>query len=100
MRVGFKLTEKARCEGKIEEGGLAYGQTAGMINSITPAGQIVHDVMAEAAEVLIARFERLGRTVRAEHASAGDWCERRGADGASSPPERGLFFALESTALI
>jgi hypothetical protein len=43
-----------------------------MINSITPAGQIVHDVMAEAAEVLIARFERPGRTVRAEHAPAGD----------------------------
>ena len=45
MRVGFKLAEVARYEGKIEEGGLACGQSAGMINSIKAAGQIVRDVI-------------------------------------------------------
>jgi enoyl-[acyl-carrier protein] reductase II len=58
MRVGFKLAELARYEGKIEEGGLACGQTAGMINSIRPVSQIVRDVMAEAAQALIDRFEK------------------------------------------
>jgi NAD(P)H-dependent flavin oxidoreductase YrpB (nitropropane dioxygenase family) len=62
MRVGFKLAEKARYEGKIEEGGLACGQSAGLIDSIKAAGEIVQDVMAEAAEVLIARFEQPRRT--------------------------------------
>jgi enoyl-[acyl-carrier protein] reductase II len=52
MRVGFKLAEVARYEGKIEEGGLACGQSAGMINSIKAAGQIVRDVMAEAETAL------------------------------------------------
>ena len=66
MRVGFKLAEKARYEGRVEEGRLAYGQTAGMINSIRPAGQIVHDVMAEAAEVQISRFDRPWPPARAE----------------------------------
>ena len=58
MRVGFKLAEQARYEGKVEEGGLACGQSAGLIDSIKSAGQIVQDVMAEAAQALIARFER------------------------------------------
>lgn len=57
MRVGFALAEKARYEGKVEEGGLACGQTAGMIDSIKPAGRIVRDVMAEAEAALRERFE-------------------------------------------
>ena len=57
MRGGFALAAKARYEGKIEEGGLACGQTAGMINSIKPAGQIVRDVMAEAEAALRERFD-------------------------------------------
>ena len=48
MRVGFKLAEIARYEGKIEEGGLACGQSAGMITSIKPAAEVVRDVMLEA----------------------------------------------------
>ncbi len=71
MRVGFKLAEKARYEGKIEEGGLACGQTAGMINSIKSAGQIVHDVMAEAAQALIERFEQPWQTDRMDRPLAG-----------------------------
>src|SRR5215472_13278320 len=67
MRVGFKLAEQARYEGKVEEGGLACGQSAGMIDSIKPAGQIVQDVMAEAAQALIARFERPWQTAQARH---------------------------------
>jgi enoyl-[acyl-carrier protein] reductase II len=63
MRVGFKLAEKARYEGKIEEGGLACGQSAGLIDSIEPAGKIVQNVMAEATEALIARFKRQWRAV-------------------------------------
>src|SRR5713101_4211223 len=65
MRVGFKLAEKARYEGEVEEGGLACGQSAGMIDSIKSAGQIVQDVMAEAAQTLIARFERPWQAVQA-----------------------------------
>jgi enoyl-[acyl-carrier protein] reductase II len=57
MRVGFKLAEQARYEGKVEEGGLACGQSAGMIDSIKSAGQVVQDVMAEAAQALVARFQ-------------------------------------------
>ncbi|HJU11754.1 MAG TPA: nitronate monooxygenase family protein [Candidatus Binataceae bacterium] len=58
MRVGFKLAERARYEGLVEEGGLAAGQSAGMIDSIKSAGQIVEEVMAEASQTLIARFEK------------------------------------------
>src|SRR6266851_2861890 len=65
MRVGFKLAEKARYEGEVEEGGLACGQSAGMIDSIKSSGQIVQDVMAEAAQTLIARFERPWQAVQA-----------------------------------
>ncbi len=57
MKVGFPLAEKARYEGKIEEGGLACGQTAGMIDSIKPAGQIVREVMEEARALLRDRFQ-------------------------------------------
>jgi enoyl-[acyl-carrier protein] reductase II len=66
MRVGFKLAEKARYEGMVEEGGLACGQSAGMISSIKSAGQIVEDVMAEAAQSLIARFDRPSQTPHSE----------------------------------
>jgi len=48
MRVGFKLAQVARYEGRTEEGGLACGQSAGMIASIKPAAQVVRDVMEEA----------------------------------------------------
>jgi enoyl-[acyl-carrier protein] reductase II len=60
VEYGFPLAEKARYEGKIEEGGMACGQSAGLINSIKPAGQIVRDVMAEAQAALEDRF--LGAT--------------------------------------
>jgi enoyl-[acyl-carrier protein] reductase II len=56
MRVGFKLAELARYEGKVEEGGLACGQSAGMITSIKPAAQVVHDVMDEAEAALNERI--------------------------------------------
>ncbi|HKV53921.1 MAG TPA: nitronate monooxygenase family protein [Candidatus Binataceae bacterium] len=69
MRVGFKLAEIARYEGKIEEGGLACGQTAGLIDSIKAAGQIVHDVIAEATEVLSQRFERPWQAVSSDRAA-------------------------------
>jgi enoyl-[acyl-carrier protein] reductase II len=56
VEYGFPLAEKARYEGKIEEGGMACGQSAGMITSIKPAGQIVRDIMAEARDILDERF--------------------------------------------
>jgi enoyl-[acyl-carrier protein] reductase II len=64
MRVGFKLAEQARYQGRVEEGGLACGQSAGMIDSIKPAEQIVQEVMAEAAQTLLSRFERPWQTVQ------------------------------------
>jgi enoyl-[acyl-carrier protein] reductase II len=65
VEYGFPLAEKARYEGKIEEGGMACGQSAGLIRSIKPAGQIVRDVMEEAQAAYEERF--LGRS-----AAAGD----------------------------
>ncbi len=56
MKIGFPLAEKARYEGKIDDGGLACGQTAGLIHSVKPAGQIVREVMAEARAVIERRF--------------------------------------------
>jgi enoyl-[acyl-carrier protein] reductase II len=56
MKIGAPAAEKARYEGKIEEGGMAAGQTAGMITSIKPARQIVRDIMAEATQALEERF--------------------------------------------
>jgi enoyl-[acyl-carrier protein] reductase II len=70
IRVGFKLAEKARYEGKIEEGGLACGQTAGMITSIKPAGQIVRDVMAEAEGTIMKRFANPWQTAHGRSAAA------------------------------
>jgi enoyl-[acyl-carrier protein] reductase II len=60
MKIGFPLAEKARYEGKIDDGGLACGQSAGLISSIKSAGEIVRDVMAEAERVLSERFLRVG----------------------------------------
>jgi enoyl-[acyl-carrier protein] reductase II len=68
MRVGFKLAEQARYEGKVEEGGLACGQSAGMIDSIKPARQIVQDIMAEAAQALSSRFQSPGQSGQAGRA--------------------------------
>jgi enoyl-[acyl-carrier protein] reductase II len=56
MKVGTAAAEKARYEGKIEEGGMACGQTAGLIRSIKPARQIVRDIMFEAESALTERF--------------------------------------------
>ena len=67
MKVGFPLAEVARYEGKIDDGGLACGQSAGLITSIKPAAQIVRDVMTEAQSALEQRM--LGRAA-ATRASA------------------------------
>lgn len=56
MQVGFPAAQKARYEGKIEEGGMACGQSAGLIHSVKPAGDVVRDVMTEAEEALRSRF--------------------------------------------
>ena len=56
MKIGFPLAEKARYEGKIDDGGLACGQGAGLIHAVKPAGRIVSDVMDEARSVIEARF--------------------------------------------
>jgi enoyl-[acyl-carrier protein] reductase II len=68
VEYGFPLAEKARYEGKIEEGGMACGQSAGLIRSIKSAGQIVRDVMEEAHAAYEERL--LGRApARADHAA-------------------------------
>jgi enoyl-[acyl-carrier protein] reductase II len=68
VEYGFPLAEKARYEGKIEEGGMACGQSAGLIRSIKSAGQIVRDVMEEAQAAYEERF--LGRApARADRAA-------------------------------
>jgi enoyl-[acyl-carrier protein] reductase II len=55
-KVGFAAAQSARYDGKIEDGGLACGQSAGLIRSIKPAGKVVGDVMEEARAALEARF--------------------------------------------
>lgn len=62
VEYGFPLAEKARYEGKVEEGGMACGQSAGLINAIKPAGQIVRDVMSEALATLQERFLSLRKS--------------------------------------
>jgi enoyl-[acyl-carrier protein] reductase II len=62
VEYGFPLAEKARYEGKVEEGGMACGQSAGLINAIKPAGQIVRDVMSEAQAALEERFLALHKS--------------------------------------
>jgi len=62
VEYGFPLAEKARYEGKVEEGGMACGQSAGLINSIKPAGQIVREVMSEAQAALEERFPPLHKS--------------------------------------
>ena len=69
VEYGFPLAEKARYEGKIEEGGMACGQSAGLINSIKPAGQIVRDVMAEAQAALEERFGGRTQASASSHAA-------------------------------
>ena len=55
-KVGFRLAEAARYQGKIEDGGLACGQSAGLIRSVKPAAQVVRDVMDEARAALEGRI--------------------------------------------
>jgi enoyl-[acyl-carrier protein] reductase II len=69
MKIGFPLAEKARYEGKIEDGGLACGQSAGLINSVKSASQIVREVMDEANAALSERFLGIARPERS-HAAA------------------------------
>ena len=52
LHVGQEAAKRARHDGKIDEGGMAAGQISGLIKHVKPAGDIVHDVMAEAAGVL------------------------------------------------
>jgi enoyl-[acyl-carrier protein] reductase II len=70
VEYGFPLAEKARYEGKIEEGGMACGQSAGLINTIKPAGEVVHDVMNEARTALQERFLGIGRAAAASRTAA------------------------------
>ena len=69
INYGFPLAEKARYEGKIEEGGMACGQSAGLIDSIKPAAQIVREVMDEARAVLRERFIEPRRDAAARSAA-------------------------------
>lgn len=70
MRVGFKLAEIARYDGKTEDGGLACGQSAGMITSIKPAGQVVREMMEEAEEAVRERILNPWQKPRGRDAAA------------------------------
>ena len=70
MRVGFKLAEIARYDGKTEDGGLACGQSAGMITSIKTAAQVVRDVMEEAEEAVRERILNPWQKPRGHDAAA------------------------------
>jgi enoyl-[acyl-carrier protein] reductase II len=52
IKVGREAAIKARYEGKVEEGGMAAGQSSGLVKAVKPAGEIVRDLMAEARTVL------------------------------------------------
>ncbi|ETX05303.1 hypothetical protein [Candidatus Entotheonella palauensis] len=49
LQVGEAAARRARYEGKTEEGGVAAGQVSGLIKSVKPAGDMVQDIVAEAA---------------------------------------------------
>ncbi|MBV8751755.1 MAG: hypothetical protein JO328_02745 [Hyphomicrobiales bacterium] len=49
----------ARRSGDIEEGSLAMGQEAGLINGIQPAGEVVTRIAEEAEEILRTRLPQL-----------------------------------------
>ena len=66
-KVGFKAAEIARYEGKIDDGGLACGQTAGLIDSIKTTAGIVREVMEEADLIL---RERVYGAATAAHVSS------------------------------
>jgi enoyl-[acyl-carrier protein] reductase II len=56
IKVGAPAAKAARYDGLIEDGGIPAGQSAGLVRDVRPAGDIVRDVVAEAAAVLEARF--------------------------------------------
>ena len=67
--VGARWPRKARYEGKVGEGGLARGQSTGLIDTIEPAGKIVRDVMDEARLVLEERFTHHRDVASSSHAA-------------------------------
>ncbi len=56
IKVGSPAAKAARYDGLIDDGGIPAGQSAGLIHDVRPAGDVVRSVMAEATEVLRARF--------------------------------------------
>ena len=56
LHVGHAASELGRYRGDTDNGVLPAGQSSGLIHQVIPAGQVVHDVMTEAAAAL----ERLG----------------------------------------
>lgn len=50
--VGFAASEAGRLGGDVENGVLAAGQSAGLIDAVVPAGDVVHAVMDEARATL------------------------------------------------
>ena len=56
IKVGTPAAKAARYDGLIDDGGIPAGQSAGLIRTVKPAGQIVDDIMAEATTVLHQRF--------------------------------------------
>ncbi len=52
LEVGRPASVRARLEGDVEHGSGPAGQVSGLIRAVTPAAEIVRDVMAEARAVL------------------------------------------------
>ncbi len=50
--VGEPASVRGRMEGDVANGVLAAGQSAGLIDAVKPAGQVIEDIMAEARAVL------------------------------------------------
>jgi len=52
---------KARSNGDVDNAPLLFGQDAGLIDSIKPAGEIIESMVAEAEEIIKGRLNRLVR---------------------------------------
>ena len=52
QKYGHPASELGRHKGDVENGVLPAGQSSGLIHSIKPAGDVVHDIVAEAEGVL------------------------------------------------
>ncbi|NIE79805.1 nitronate monooxygenase family protein [Asaia sp. As-1742] len=59
---------RAVIEGDVEEGSVMAGQSVGMVKAIRPVAEILHDLVEQAVDALVARYARTGHPAPSEFA--------------------------------